>query len=154
MPSLPPAYLYTFIAMLAVSSLLVLSFIAYTNAARFSSELRQLKELTNRVAAKSTEMMTLCGTGNTTVQFLLEVPTTIGHKQYWFLLHNDSQTAWVDSGFGNTPTATNGLRQYIPGHVISTGYYLAGDGNALLICNSSVGIVWLHLSSSGGNSQT
>jgi hypothetical protein len=150
MPSIPPAYLYTFIALLAISSLLVLSFIAYTNAARFSSELRELKELTNRIAAKSTEMMNLCQAGNTTVQFLLEVPTTIGHEQFWFQLQNDSQTTWIDSGFGAELTTSSILRQYIPGHAISTGYYLAGNGMALLICDSISEVVQLHLSSSGG----
>jgi len=149
-PSIPPAYLYTFIAMLAVSSLLVLSFMAYTNTARFSSELRQLKELTSKVVAKSTEMMNLCQAGDTAVQFLLEVPTTIGHGQYWFLLQNDSQRAWVDSGFGNAPVASSSMRQYIPGHLLSTGYYLAGNGMALLVCNDSGGVVELRLSSSGG----
>ncbi len=150
MPSLPPAYLYTFVALLAVSSLLVLSFIAYTGTVRFSSELRQLKELGDRIVAKSIELVNLCRTGNTTVQSLIEVPTMIGHKQYWLLLQNDSQSAWLDSGFGDSPAVSSDLRLYISGHVISTGSYVAGYGAVMLVCNSNGSTVQLHLGGQEG----
>ncbi len=150
MPSLPPAYLYTFVALLAVSSLLVLSFIAYAGTARFSSELRQLRELDDKIVAKSIELVNLCRTGNTTVQSLIEVPTMIGHKQYWLLFQNDSQSAWMDSGFGDAPAVSSDLRLYISGHVISTGSYVAGYGAVMLFCNSSGSTVQLHLGSQEG----
>ena len=87
MSSIPPSYLYTFVAMIAVSSLLIFSFMAYAEAIRFSSEARQLKNLLDHVAGKSTELVTLTLATNATAESFLQMPTSIGNRQYWLGLH-------------------------------------------------------------------
>lgn len=137
MPSITPSYLYTIIALIAVSSLLVLSFMAYTDAFRFSSELKQLKNLMDYVAAKGTELLTLAIVTNATAETFLQMPTAIGNKQYWLQLCNDSAKAWLEGGFGNMPMKGTELRVYIPKKTSAEGYYMGSYGAALLKCEAS-----------------
>lgn len=139
MPSITPSYLYTLVALIVVSSLLVLSFMTYTNAIRFSSEARQLRDLMNHVAAKSTELLTLVLTTNSTVEVFLEMPTAIGNKQYWLQLRNDTAKTWVESGLGNKPVEGSELRVYLPKRISAVGYYLSGHGSARLNCSYGAG---------------
>jgi hypothetical protein len=135
MPLITPSYLYTFVALLAVSSLLVFSFIAYTDAVRFSSETRQLKSLMNRIAAKTTEMLTLTPTINVTLEVFIEMPPSIGKQQYWIRLQNDSAKAWLEGGLGEIPIEKTDLCVYLLKEVFVTGYYTAGHGAARLTCH-------------------
>lgn len=145
MPSVSPSYLYTFIAMLAVGSLLVFSFMAYVNATRFSSETKQLKNLMDYVAARSTELVTLALTTNETAQSCLQMPVTIGSRQYWLQLQNDSENVWIEGGFGDTALEGTGLRIYLPKEANATGYYVGGYGAAYLSCVFSFGVPQLRL---------
>lgn len=148
MPSITPSYLYTIIALIAVSSLLVFSFMAYADALRSSSEVTQLKNLIDYVAAKSTELLTLALTTNATVEAFLQMPTVIGNKQYWIQFYNDSTTVWLEGGFGNTPTEGTELRIYLPQEASTTGCYIGGYGAACLKCHLETGIPQMHLANS------
>ncbi|MDI6847789.1 MAG: hypothetical protein QMD23_06650 [Candidatus Bathyarchaeia archaeon] len=147
LPSITPSYLYTFIALIAVSSLLLFSFMAYANALRFSSEVRQLKNLMDYVAVETTELITLTLTTNATTQSYLQMPTAIGDKQYWLQLRNDSIKAWLEGGFGNSPIQGAELRVCVPKGVWASGCYVGGYGAAKLECHSDSGVLWIHLTS-------
>jgi len=149
LPSITPSYLYTFIALIAVSSLLIFSFMAYANAIRFSSEVRQLKNLMDYVAAETTKLVTLTITTNATTQSYLQMPTTIGDKQYWLQFRNDSEKAWLEGSFGNLPIEGAELHIYLPKGVWATGYYFGGYGAAKLECHSEAGVLRIQLKSSG-----
>ena len=149
MPSITVSYLYTFVALIAVSSLLVFSFMNYTETLRFSSEAKQLKNLMDTIAAKSTELLTLTMVTNATVEAYLQMPTTIGNKQYWIQLGNDSASAYVEGGFGNTPTKGADLRIQLPKQTAAKGYYIAGYGAVCLTCHPNAGVSQIQLNSSG-----
>jgi hypothetical protein len=136
MPLITPSYLYTFVALLAVSSLLVFSFMAYSGNIRYSSEARQLRNLMSTVAAKSTELLTLILTTNASVEAYIEMPASIGSQQYWIQLQNNSARAWLGGGFGNVPAKGSDLRVYLLKETFATGYYAAGHGPAKLVCHS------------------
>lgn len=149
MPSITPSYLYTFIALIAVSGLLVFSFMNYAEALRVSSEVKQLKSLMDYVAAKSTELLTLSLVTNATVEVYLQMPTAIGNKQYWIQLDNDSANAWVEGGLGSTPVKGTDLKIQLPKETAVTGHYIGGYGAACLICYSSASVSRIQLNSSG-----
>jgi hypothetical protein len=136
MPLITPSYLYTFFALLAVSSLLVFSFMAYSGNIRFSSEATQLRNLMSIVAARSTELLTLILTTNGSVEAYIEMPASIGSQQYWIQLQNNSARAWLGGGFGNVRTEGSDLRVYLLKETFATGYYAAGHGPAKLVCHS------------------
>lgn len=145
MPSLPPSYLYTFAAMIAVSSLLIFSFMAYANAMRFSSEVRQLKNLMDRVAAEGTELVAFVLTTNATTENFVQMPTAIGDRQYWLQLCNDSKSTWLAGGFGNEVVDGADLRAYLPKEANATGNYFSAHGAAHLSCSFAFGAPQLKL---------
>lgn len=147
MPSISPSYLYTFAALLVVSSLLVFSFVAYANAMRFSAETRQLRNLMDQVAGKSTELVALALSANTTSEGFVQIPPAIGDRQYWLQLRNNSENAWLESGLGNTPVDGSDMRVYLPKGVAATGRYIGGHGAAHLNCSLNGNVVELRLES-------
>lgn len=151
MPSITPSYLYTFIALMAVSTLLILSFKAYSDTLRSSLEMKQLKSMIDCSAAKSIELLTLTLTTNATSETSFSMPASIGHKQYWLRLGNDSSKAWIEGGLGDTPIEETGLRIYLLQEVSARGYYIGGYGAVLLKCciNSSTPHILLTHSGDG-----
>jgi len=100
------------------------------------------------VAAKGTELLTLALKTNTTAETFVQMPTIIGDKQYWLQLKNDSAEAWLEGGFGNTPTEATDLKVYLPQGTSAGGYYLAGYGAAYLECQARNSMLQLNLTSS------
>jgi len=149
LPSITPSYLYTFIALIAVSSLLLFSFMTYANALRFSSEVKQLKNLMDHVASEATELVTLSLTTNAATKIYLQMPTTIGDKHYWLQLRNDSGKAWLEGGFGNLPIEGAELQVHLPKGVWATGYYVGGYGAAQLECYFEDDVLRIQLTSLG-----
>jgi hypothetical protein len=149
LPSITLGYLYTFVALMAVSSLLILSFMAYAEALRVSSETRQLKNLMDHVAAKSTELLTLTLAANATSEAFLPMPASIGNKQYWLRLCNNSDKTWLEGGFGNVPMEGTELRVYLPKEASATGYYIGGYGAVHLRCYSNVSVPQILFINSG-----
>lgn len=150
MPAITPSYLYTFVALIAVSSLLVFSFADYTNALRSSSELKQLRNLLDCVAAKGTELIVLSQTTNASTEAFVQMPSSIGNKQYWLRLRNDSVKAWLEGGLGDEPVSETELRVYIPKKTSATGYYIGGYGAVRLECSLISGTPHIQLADSGG----
>ncbi|MEM3579059.1 MAG: hypothetical protein QXL54_02400 [Candidatus Bathyarchaeia archaeon] len=134
MPAITPSYLYTFFALIAVSSILLVSFMHYADAIRFSSETRKLKELMDCVAAEATELLTMALTVNASTETLIQTPAVIGDKQYWLAFRNDSAKAWLEGGFGNTPIETGELRVYLTVKASASGCYISGYGVIRLTC--------------------
>jgi len=134
MPAITPGYLYTFFALIAVSSILLASFMDYANAIRFSSETWKLKDLMDHVAAKTTQLLTLALTADASAETYIQAPAAIGSKQYWLALKNDSAKAWLEGGFGNAPTESMELRVYLPCKVEASGFYISGYGAICLTC--------------------
>jgi len=149
LPSITPSYLYTFVALMAVSSLLIFSFMAYAEALRVSSETRQLKNLMDHVAAKSTELLTLTLATNATSETFLPMPTSIGNKQYWLRLCNNSDKTWLEGGLGNIPIEGTELRVYLPKETSATGHYIGGYGAVHLKCYSNVSVLRILFINSG-----
>jgi len=149
LPSITLGYLYTFVALMAVSSLLIFSFMAYAGALRFSSETRQLKNLMDHVAAKSTELLTLTLAINTTSEAFLPMPVSIGNKQYWLRLCNNSEKTWLEGGLGNVPMEGTELRVYLPKEASATGYYIGGYGAVHLKCYSNASVPQILFINSG-----
>jgi hypothetical protein len=148
LPSITPSYLYTFIALIAVSSLLVFAFMAYADTLRVFSEAKQLKNLMDYVAAKSTELLGLTLTTNATTELSFQMPAAIGNKQYWLQLRNDSAKAWVEGGLGTIITEGTELLVYLPKEASAAGYYIGGYGVAHLKCYASAGVPQIQLTSS------
>lgn len=148
MPAITPGYLYTFFAIIAVSSILVVSFTDYAGAMRFSAETRRLKNLMDHVAAKATELLTLAAATNATAETFIQTPASIGNSQYWLRLRNDSSKAWLEGGLGNLPIEETELRVYLPGKASASGYYIGGYGAIRIICLISSPTPHIHLLSS------
>ncbi len=148
MPTIAPSYLYTFLAMIAVSTILVLSFMTYVSALRISSEAGQLSNLMDHLAAESTDLLTLVLVTNTTIETFLQMPSLIGEKQYWLRFRNDSSNAWLEGGFGNQPKEGAALRVHLPQEVFATGSYIGGYGAARLECEINAGCPRIQLTSS------
>lgn len=151
MPSITPSYLYTFVALIAVSSLLIFSFMAYVNTLRASSETRQLKNLMDHVTAKSIELLTLVRSTNATSESFLTMPTSIGDKQYWLQFRNDSAKTWLEGGLGDVPIEGTELSIYLPQKILATGHYIGGYGSIHLKCYLDMSIPQIFLSNQGGS---
>ncbi|MBS7632302.1 hypothetical protein KEJ15_01595 [Candidatus Bathyarchaeota archaeon] len=151
MPSILPGHLYTFAALLAVSSLLVFSFMVYAGTARTSSEIRLLNKLLDHVAADASELLNIALTVNATIERQLQMPSAIGNQQYWLRLRNDSSSAWLEGGLGATPIEGSELKAYLPNGAFVSGSYLSGHGSAKLTCFLDDGILRVQLSSANGD---
>lgn len=150
MPSITPSYLYTFLALTAVSSLLIFSFMAYANVLRTSSETRQLKNLMDYVAGKSTELLTLALATNANSEAFLETPASIGNKLYWLQFRNDSAKTWLEGGLGDIPVEQTELRVYLPKEASATGHYIGSHGAIHLKCYLNGSSVHILLTDQGG----
>jgi hypothetical protein len=134
MPTITPSYLYTFFAIIAVSSILIVSFIGYASAIRTYSEMGRLKDLMDFVAAKATQLISLTKATNATAEAFIQAPAAIGNRQYWLMFRNDSSKVWLEGGLGNAPTKEAGIRVYLPGMALAYGYYVGGYGAICLKC--------------------
>jgi hypothetical protein len=147
-PTVAANYLYAFIALMAVSSLLVFAFMDYAEAFRSASELRRLQNLMDLVAAKSTEILTLALATNATARTFIQTPASIGSKQYWLQLENDSEKTWLEGGLGDTPLEGVDLRVYLPKMVSAEGCYVSEYGAARLTCSLNGSVPQVRLASS------
>ena len=150
MPSVSLTYIYTLVALIAISSLLVLSFMVYAEGLRASSETRQLKNLIDSVAYEATELLTITITMNATSERFLEGPTTIGDKQYWLRLRNSSDETWLEGGFGDAPIEGSAFIVHLPNEASATGSYRAGYGAIHLECYLSNDVPQILLTDSYG----
>ena len=136
MPALIPSHIYMFVAMTAVGTLLIFSFNSYAATLRHVPEKEQLDNLLSHVAAKAIGIMTMTG-GDSTTKVYLDLPTSIGDRQYWIRLRNDSIQAWVEGGLGEIWNGTNVNRVFLPATPTATGEFIGDYGVATLACYRS-----------------
>ncbi len=91
------------------------------------AEIQQLTNIANYVSAKSINLASYTPTDNLTSRSQLDIPSLIGGQRYWILIGNDSSGAWVEAGFGATPTSSQ-QRAYIPSEAVTSGSYVSGSG--------------------------
>ncbi|MBS7608667.1 MAG: hypothetical protein QXQ08_01920 [Candidatus Bathyarchaeia archaeon] len=151
MPAITPGYLYTFFALIAVSSILLASFMDYVNAIRLSSEIRKLKDLMDCVAAEATKLLIMALTTNVSVETCIQAPATFGRQQYWLALRNDSAKAWLEGGFGDTPAEGGVLRVFLSCKAEASGCYVSGYGAIRLTCFTGATLPRIIISSSSQN---
>ena len=150
MPSIALNHLYTFIALTIVSVLLVSSYSSYANTLQTIPEIEQLKNILDHVAAKGNELLTLVTTTNSTAHTTIQLPPTIGHRQYWIRIRNDTSNVWIEGALGQIDDGERKYRVFLPGKASTSGYYIGGYGPAMLECSMNGSIPQLNLSPAGG----
>jgi len=145
MPTITPSYIYTFFAMLIVSSILISSFSAYVVALKTIPEIQQLENLLKHVASQGYRLITLTNVANSTSRVVLELPSAIGSKQYWFRLCNDSSRAWVEGALGPITKVNVGNQVPLPNMIVAIGNYSSVNGPAVLESYWDQTIPVLHL---------
>ncbi|MEM3577515.1 MAG: hypothetical protein QXX51_03555 [Candidatus Bathyarchaeia archaeon] len=148
MPTIAASHLYTFVALIAVGSLLTTSFMVYANTIRETSEAKKLEAIMNLVAAKSLKLIALALSTNASTETFLQLPTKIGDKDYWLKLENNTSKAWLEGGFGSVPIEGT-LRINLAKNVLATGVYISGYGAARLRCLFASGVVQIQISNGG-----
>lgn len=150
MPAIAPSHIYAFFALTIVASILISSFSAYMTTLKTIPEIQQLENIIKHVASQAYELITLANAANSTSKTILELPSTIGNRQYWFRLCNNSSKAWVEGALG-TPHKSKVAHQIsLPKMVMASGNYSSGYGPALLESYFD-GTHVLHLSAWRGN---
>jgi len=150
LPSTLSSHIYTLVALAAVSTSLVAALNSYTASLSATSEIEQLKNLLNSVAAKGNELLTIVATTNSSAQVSIQLPATIGYKQYWIRVRNDSSHAWLEGSLGQIIENESIHRVYLPKRTSASGYYIGGYGPAILECAMNGSTPQLNLSYLGG----
>ena len=145
MPSIAISHLYTFLALTTVSILLVCSFSLYANTVRSLPEIEQLKNILDHVAAKGNELLTLVTGTNSTARTIIQLPSTIGHQEYWIRVRNDTSNAWIEGALGQMKENRTTYRVFLPRKASTSGYYMAGYGAAMLECYMNDSILQLDI---------
>jgi len=138
------------IALAVVGALLVASINAYTTTLKTTSEIQQLKNLLNVVAAKGMELLTIAASTNSSTQVFLQLPTTIGYRQYWMRAGNDSSTAWIEGNLGQITDIEAPNRILLPQGTSACGSFVGGYGQAVLKSYMNGSIPQLNIASLGG----
>ena len=135
MPSIIPSYLYTFFALILVGTILIGTFGSFAVSLKQIPEEKMLKNIVDYVAAESMELINCVTTMSeeATVKAVLNIPSTINHKQYWLRLNTNSEYTFVEAGLGTIPTQAR-FKIYLPADVLASGEIIGGFGRALLIC--------------------
>lgn len=150
MPSTIPSHIYTMIALAVIGALLVATVNSYTSTLRSTSEIEQLRNLLSQVAAKGSELTTLAASTNSTAKTSVQLPASIGTKQYWIRARNDSSDVWMEGALGRTTEEEALNRVYLPRGISAIGYVLSGYGSAILEAYMNGSIPQLNLYSQGG----
>jgi len=150
LPSIVSSYIYTLVALTAVSALLLYSLNSYTLTLRNTSETDQLRNILKGVAAKADEILTLVTATNSSLRVYLNLPTTIGDRQYWMRIRNDSSSAWIEGSLGQMFEGNAELRVLISSKASTSGYFTSVHGQALLQGYMSGSTPQLNLTSVGG----
>lgn len=148
MPSIIPSHIYMLLAMTIIGTLLVFSFNSFASTLRFVPEKEQLYSIVMHVAAKAAEL-TILTTSNSTAKILLNLPISIGDRQYWIRLQNNTYRSWVEGGFGETITDSALYKVSITGKPSATGSYISSSGTATLKCHMNESVVHLVLTNGG-----
>lgn len=146
MPSIVPSYLYTFFAMMLVGILLIGTFNSFAVSLKQIPEEKMLRNILDYVAAKSIELINYVEVSDeeATAETFLDLPSSINHKQYWLRLNTNSKYAFIEAGFGSTPTQAR-FKVYLLAGVSASGQVVGGFGKALLVCQRVASGIYLSL---------
>jgi hypothetical protein len=150
LPSLLSSQIYTLVGLAAVGTLLIATINSYTTTLKVTSENEQLKNLINRIAAKAEELLATVAAINSSAQVFLQMPASIGYKQYWMQARNDSANAWLEGALGQKADNGATYRVYLPQGTSASGYFVGGYGSAILKSYRNGTALQLKLSSTGG----
>jgi len=142
--------MYTFVALVAVGTILIATLNTYTNSLRTTSEIEQLENLINHVAANGNELLTIVATTNSSTRVFLQLPGAIGYKQYWIRARNDTTSVWLEGSLGQTIVDEITLQVFLPRKTSASGYFVSGYGPAILEAYMNGSTPQLKLSSVGG----
>ena len=145
MPVLATGYIYAFVALLTVSSILISSFSAYAATLRTIPEIEQLRNVLEHVATKGYELAALTAKTNSTSQAVLRLPSAIGAKQYWIGLRGDLSKTWVEGALGPIRRGNVNNRVYLPNPISAIGNYSSSRGPAVLECRMNGSTIILDL---------
>jgi hypothetical protein len=145
--------LYTFIALVAIGTILIFSFSSYASTIRAAPEIESLQNILDHIAAEGNELITLVTTTNSTAHLIVQLPSAIGNQEYWIRVRNDSSKAWLEGGLGQIRNSETAYRVFFPEKMSTSGYYLGGYGPAILECYMNGSVPQLNLNSLGGNGQ-
>ncbi|UCG36687.1 MAG: hypothetical protein JSV64_08880 [Candidatus Bathyarchaeota archaeon] len=135
MPSITPSHIYSFFALIAVSSILISAFTAYTATFRTIPEWIQLEKIVDLVASRAYELVTLAAASDSSSTIYLSLPPAVGNNQYWIRLRNQASKAWVEGGLGPTAGAGKAVKEYLPNQVSASGNYTCDYSRAVLECS-------------------
>jgi hypothetical protein len=107
---------------------------------------QQLKNIEEYVATQSLSLLSHTTENNQNTTQFLDIPSSIGNQRFWIRMANDSSSAWVESGFGTTPSS-NSVQMNIPANFDASGYFISGSGRAKLQCQFENQIATLTLTS-------
>ncbi len=132
MVSTIPSYVYSLFAALMVGVIVVCTCNVAALNIRVDADRQQLRNIADYVAAQS---LTLLSHGNEyqNVTQVLDVPSQVGNQRFWIRIQNDSQSAYVEAGFG-VDALSSDLHVNIPASVAAEGTYISGSGHPQLIC--------------------
>jgi hypothetical protein len=133
-PVIAPSYVYSFFALVAISSILIAAFSSYTSTLRRIPEVEQLQNLLNHVASKGYELIALGTATNSTSRAVLQLPPAIGSRSYWIRFRTEPARAWVEGSVGPAHLSAVAERVFFPKQVYAQGNYSCGYGPALLDC--------------------
>lgn len=150
LPSIALNHLYTFIALTTVSILLISSYSSYAGTLQTIPEIEQLKNILDHVAAKGNELLTLVTSTNSTAHTMVQLPPTIGNRQYWIRIRNDTSDVWIEGALGQIDESGRKYKIFLPGEASTSGYYIGGYGPAMLECYMNGSIPQLDLRAAGG----
>jgi hypothetical protein len=150
LPSILSGHIYTLVALAGVCTLLVATLNSYTTSLKAASEIEQLKNLLNHVAAKGNELLTTVVATNSSVRLFIQLPATIGYKQYWLRASNDSSKAWLEGSLGQMTENGATHRVFLPQGTSASGYFVGGYGPAILESYMNGSAPQLNLASVGG----
>jgi hypothetical protein len=148
MPSIIPSYVYTLFASLIVGTIVVCACGILTLNIKNIAEDRQLVNISEYVAVQSNELVLRAARDNMNSTVYVNVPSSIGNKQYWIQIANDTTQTWVAAGFGAVGGSSEQLAN-IPAQVDASGIYSSYTGKVILECQTdSLGV---HLKIYGEN---
>jgi hypothetical protein len=136
LPSIIPSYVYTLVASIVVGTLLIYAFDVSTVGTKNEAEQQQLRNLAEYVAVKCCELVSATKANNLSTSLKLDIPPLVGSQRYWIGLGNDSSVAWVESGYGTTPSSTE-QRVPILSEVSASGVYVSDAGSPILECGAN-----------------
>jgi len=120
------------VALAAVGSLLVATVHSYATSLRATTEIEQLKNLLNLVAAKGSELLIIADATNASARAFLQLPATIGYQQYWIRASNDSASTWIEGSLGQISENRPPNRVFLPEGTSASGHFVGGYGPAVL----------------------